>query len=49
METYVDAGCMTAEKADPAKIDALIYITGAKQYRRIGDVVGKAWDIGKKK
>ena len=49
METYVDAGCMTAEKADPAQIDALIYIPGAKQYQRLGDVVGKAWDIGKKK
>ena len=49
METYIDADCMTAEKADPAKIDPIIYTTGVKQYQRLGDVVGKAWDIGKKK
>jgi flavin reductase (DIM6/NTAB) family NADH-FMN oxidoreductase RutF len=49
IETYIDPDCMTAEKADPAKIDPLIYITGTKQYQRLGDVVGKAWNIGKKK
>jgi flavin reductase (DIM6/NTAB) family NADH-FMN oxidoreductase RutF len=49
METYIDTDCMTAEKADPAKIDPLIYITGTRQYQRLGDVVGKAWEIGKKK
>ncbi len=49
METYIETECMTAEKADPAKIDPLIFIPGAKQYQRLGDVVGKAWDIGKKK
>jgi flavin reductase (DIM6/NTAB) family NADH-FMN oxidoreductase RutF len=49
METYIDADCMTDEKADPAKIDPLMYITGARQYQRLGDVVGRAWDIGKKK
>lgn len=49
METYIDADCMTDEKPDPAKIDALIYTTGARQYQRLGDIVGRAWDIGKKK
>ena len=49
METYIDADCMTAEKVDPAKIDPLIYTTAARQYQRLGDVVGRAWDIGKKK
>jgi flavin reductase (DIM6/NTAB) family NADH-FMN oxidoreductase RutF len=49
METYIDADCMTDEKADPAKIDPLMYITGARQYQRLGDVVGRVWDIGKKK
>jgi flavin reductase (DIM6/NTAB) family NADH-FMN oxidoreductase RutF len=49
METYIDTDCMTDEKADPAKIDPLIYVNGARQYQRLGDVVGKAWDIGKKK
>ncbi|MGD8882633.1 MAG: flavin reductase family protein [Desulfobacterales bacterium] len=49
METYIDADCLTDDQADPAKIDALIYITSARQYQRLGDVVGRAWDIGKKK
>ena len=49
LQTYVDEGCMTAEKADPAKIDPLIYSTGVKQYQRLGEVVGRAWNIGKKK
>jgi hypothetical protein len=40
---------MTDQKADAAKIDPLIYITGARQYQRLGEVVGRAWDIGKKK
>ena len=49
IETYIDADCMTADKADPAKIDPLIYTTIARQYQRLGDVVGRAWDIGKKR
>ena len=49
METYIDEDCITAEKTDPAKIDPLMYITVARQYHRLGDVVGRAWDIGKKK
>ena len=49
LETYIDGDCMTAEKADPAKIDPLIYTTGIKQYQRLGEIVGKAWEIGKKK
>jgi flavin reductase (DIM6/NTAB) family NADH-FMN oxidoreductase RutF len=48
-ETYINADCMTDEKADPAKIDPLIYITGIGQYQRLGEIVGKAWNIGKKK
>jgi flavin reductase (DIM6/NTAB) family NADH-FMN oxidoreductase RutF len=47
--SYIDADCMTDQKADAAKIDPLIYITGARQYQRLGEVVGKAWDIGKKR
>jgi flavin reductase (DIM6/NTAB) family NADH-FMN oxidoreductase RutF len=48
-ETYVNEDCWDGEKADPAKIDPLIYTTGVRQYQRLGEVVGKAWDIGKKK
>jgi len=49
METYIDSDCMTAERADPVKIDPLIYTTGVRQYQRLGEFVGKAWEIGKKK
>jgi hypothetical protein len=40
---------MTDEKADPVKIDPLIYTTGVMQYQRLGEVVGRAWKVGKKK
>ena len=49
LDTYIDDDYMTAEKADPAKIDPLIYTTGVRQYQRLGEVVGRAWDIGKKR
>ena len=49
IDTYIDSDCMTDEKPDPLKIDPLIYIHGANQYRRLGDLVGRAWEIGKKK
>jgi flavin reductase (DIM6/NTAB) family NADH-FMN oxidoreductase RutF len=48
-ETYVDEDCWTGEKADPTKIDPLIYTTGARQYQRLGEVVGRAWEVGKKR
>lgn len=48
-ETYVNEDCMTDEKADPVKIDPLIYTTGVMQYQRLGEVVGQAWEVGKKK
>ena len=47
-ETYVNEDCMTDEKADPVKIDPLIYTTGVMQYQRLGEVVGRAWKVGKK-
>jgi flavin reductase (DIM6/NTAB) family NADH-FMN oxidoreductase RutF len=49
IETYVNEDCLTDDKADPAKIDPLIYTTVAGQYQRLGEVVGRAWKIGKKK
>ena len=49
LDTYIDDEHMTAEKVDPAKIDPLIYTTGARQYQRLGEIVGKAWHMGKKK
>lgn len=48
VETYVNEDCLTDDKVDPAKIDPLIYSTVARQYQRLGEVVGRAWEIGKK-
>jgi flavin reductase (DIM6/NTAB) family NADH-FMN oxidoreductase RutF len=47
-ETYVNEDCWNGEKADPNRIDPLIYTTGVKQYQRLGEVVGRAWQAGKK-
>jgi flavin reductase (DIM6/NTAB) family NADH-FMN oxidoreductase RutF len=49
IQTYIDADCLTDEKPDPAKIDPLIYTTAVQQYQRLGESVGQAWDIGKKR
>ena len=48
-EAYVKEESLTDEKADSSKIDPLIYTTGAQQYQRLGEVVGRAWKVGKKK
>ena len=49
IETYVNEDCWDGEKADPAKIDPVIYTTGVAQYQRLGEVIAKAWKVGKKK
>ena len=46
-ETYVDEDCMTDEKPDSAKIDPLIYTTGVMEYQRLGEVIGRAFHMGK--
>ena len=46
-ETYVSEDCLTGEKPDPQKIDPLVYTTGVMQYQRLGEVVGKAFSLGK--
>ena len=38
---------MTDEKPDSAKTDPLIYTTGATQYQRLGEVIGRAFHMGK--
>ena len=47
IETYVTKDCVTGEKPDPEKIDPLIYTPGVLQYQRLGEIVGKAFDMGK--
>jgi flavin reductase (DIM6/NTAB) family NADH-FMN oxidoreductase RutF len=47
IDTYVSEDCVTDEKPDPEKIDPLIYTPGVMKYQRLGEVVGKAFDMGK--
>ncbi len=47
LETYVSEDCVTGEKPDPAKIDPLIYTPAVMQYQRLGEIVGKAFHMGK--
>jgi flavin reductase (DIM6/NTAB) family NADH-FMN oxidoreductase RutF len=48
VETYVRIDCVTGGKPDAAKINPLIYVTGSRQYCRLGEMVGQAFSIGKK-
>jgi flavin reductase (DIM6/NTAB) family NADH-FMN oxidoreductase RutF len=46
-EVYGSDNCMTDGEPDPAKIDPIMYVTGAnKAYFRIGEQIGPAFKIG---
>lgn len=47
VETYIDENCLTDGKADPEKVDPMIYATSIQQYYRLGGVIAKAFHIGK--
>jgi flavin reductase (DIM6/NTAB) family NADH-FMN oxidoreductase RutF len=47
VETYINEGCLREGKADPGKIDPLIYIPGTMQYHRLGGFIAPAFKIGK--
>ena len=47
IETYINDNCLTDGNADAGKIDPLVYSTGTTQYQRLGEVIGKAFHIGK--
>jgi flavin reductase (DIM6/NTAB) family NADH-FMN oxidoreductase RutF len=47
IDTYVSEDCVTDEKPDSEKIDPLIYTPGVMKYQRLGEVVGKAFNMGK--
>ncbi len=46
-ETFIDEDCLRDGQADVIKIDPLVYSTGADQYQRLGEVIGKAFSIGR--
>ena len=48
VESYVRSDCITDGQPDAAKINPLVYVTGSQQYCRLGEIVGRAFSIGKK-
>ena len=46
-ETYLAEDCITEGKADPEKIDPLIFITSTRNYHRLGDAIASAFKVGK--
>jgi flavin reductase (DIM6/NTAB) family NADH-FMN oxidoreductase RutF len=48
IECYVRSDCITGGQPDAAKINPLVYVTGSQQYCRLGEIVGRAFSIGKK-
>jgi flavin reductase (DIM6/NTAB) family NADH-FMN oxidoreductase RutF len=49
IETLVDDSCLTDGAVDAAKLDPLVYSGGTGVYQGLGEVVGKAFSMGKKK
>ena len=49
VETHISEDCLTDGKADPEKIDPLIFSLPDRNYRRMGDKVAKAFQVGKEK
>jgi flavin reductase (DIM6/NTAB) family NADH-FMN oxidoreductase RutF len=47
VETYLREDCLREGNADPEKIDPLIYVPGATEYRSLGQLVAPAFDVGK--
>lgn len=49
IQTHINESCLTDGQADAVKVDPLVYSPGSGNYHRLGEVVGKAFSIGKKK
>jgi flavin reductase (DIM6/NTAB) family NADH-FMN oxidoreductase RutF len=48
-ETHVSEDCLTKSKPDVDKIKPLTYVASpAARYQGLGEVVGKAWNVGKR-
>ncbi|MEW6442811.1 MAG: flavin reductase family protein [bacterium] len=47
LETHVTEQCLTDGKPDPRKIDPLIYSPSVQKYQRLGEVVARAFHVGK--
>ena len=49
IQTHVNENCLTDGKPDATKVDPLVYAMGTGSYHRLGEVVGMAFSIGKKR
>jgi flavin reductase (DIM6/NTAB) family NADH-FMN oxidoreductase RutF len=47
IQAHINQDCLTDGKPDASKVDPLIFSPGTGNYQRLGDVVGKAFSIGK--
>ncbi len=47
-KAYIKEECLSDGIPDIEKINPILYSTGTKNYLRIGNIIGKAWKIGKK-
>ncbi len=46
--SYADEGCLTDGKPDPKKVRPIIYSMELQEYSAFGEVIGKAFSIGRK-
>jgi len=49
IETLVEETCLTEGAVDASKLDPLVYSGGTGVYQGLGEIVGKAFSMGKKK
>jgi flavin reductase (DIM6/NTAB) family NADH-FMN oxidoreductase RutF len=49
LETHITESCLTDGKADPEKIDPLVFSPAVQQYHRLGPVIARAFHVGKDK
>ncbi|MBN1636556.1 MAG: flavin reductase family protein [Deltaproteobacteria bacterium] len=47
VQTHISEDCYTEDKADPLKINPLIYSPSSQNYHRLGEIVGKAFYDGR--
>lgn len=49
IETHISDSCLSKGQPDPEKVDPLIYTPEARKYQRLGEVIGRAFHMGKEK
>jgi len=47
METYIREDCLVSGRPSPSKIDPLVFSVGTMEYHQWGNVIGRAFRMGK--